>query len=911
MTPSAGVLRRLGVGVTGLSPHEGSRRMSTYIQASIKKSTSNLINASEVKKRTVSELPKKAKVVICGGGAQGAAIAYRLGEYGWGDDVLLIEQGSLGGGTTWHATGLMGMLKPGALETKISCMSRDLYLQLEQRGWYTGFRQCGSLYVAKKKDRMYQYRRMMASAVKHDLDCKLISADQVKEYCGLVHSEDLIGGMWVPGDGVANPWEICLALACEAIDSGVKVVENCRVEAVHQEDGNVRAVQTNLGTVECEAFVNSAGYWSRHVGEMSSPNVAVPIHPCEHYHLHTKPVPDLPPDTPVVRDPDGYVYFRENEGRFLAGGYEPRAKPVYMDKDIPEERAELEPDWDHFHVLLENLLHRVPAMRGAILERLSNGAEAFSPDGQWILGQAPEINNYYVAAGMRSNGIASAGGVGTVIAEWIVNGRPPCDLYGLDIARCLGMHNNKRFLRDRVREVPGLSVSVGYPHTEFTTGRALRTSPIFPKLQQAGAQFGQVMGYERPMFFKLKKPQSLDLGLMGLDAQEEAASSRGETLKLPLAKTETFYRPPWFQAAAEEFQATREAVSLCDYSSFAKMDLWSGGTEVVDFLQHMCSNDVDIPVGHIVHTGMQNKWGGYENDCSVARLQKNRYMLMSPSIQQMRSYQWLRRHLPSSVVLQDVTSLYTALCLMGPFSRALMSRLTGDSLDSISFPFFTTRFMDIACAPEILTMNMTHTGELGYVFYIPNEFAIHVYDAIMEAGQEFGLKHCGYYAQRAVRIEKFYAFWGQDLDSYTTPMECGRSFRCKMKSDIPFIGREALQDQVDNGVRKLFVMLLLDPIDHNTDLDPWPWGGEPIYRDDKYCGTVTTTSYGFSLGKQICLGFVQDFHPETKEPQVISNEFVKSGEFEVDIFGVRFPAEARVNPPVLPKKVVLEGPVGR
>ena len=251
---------------------------------------------------------------------------------------------------------------------------------------------------------------------------------------------------------------------------------------------------------------------------------------------------------------------------------------------------------------------------------------------------------------------------------------------------------------------------------------------------------------------------------------------------------------------------------------------------------------------------------------------------------------------------QDVTSLYTALCVMGPYSRPLMTRLTPDSLDTRSFPLFTCRSMDIACAPEILTMNMTHTGELGYILYIPNEFAIHVYDAILEAGKELGLKHCGYYAQRAVRIEKFYAFWGQDLDSYTTPMECGRAFRCKMESDIDFIGREALQEQLTRGVRRMFVMLLLDPVDHNTDLDPWPWGGEPIYRDDKFCGTVTTCSYGFSLGKHVCLGFVQDFGADG-EAEIIGQEWVKSGNFEVDIFGVRYPAQCRVNPPVLPPKV--------
>jgi len=867
----------------------------------------DLINASEQRRPTSVEIPSSAKVVICGGGAQGAAIAYKLAEYGMGNGVLLLEQGELGGGTSMHATGLLSVLKSCAQETRIAITSQKLYRQLEEKGWYTGMKTCGSLYVAKRKDRMLLYKRMKAAGVQFGLECKILSPEEVKEYCGLIRTDDLLGGLWVPGDGVANPFEICLALGNEAIDMGVTVIEHCQVHKVNSEDGCVKSVETSHGNVKCEYFINSAGFWSRHVGEISDPKVAVPIHPAEHYHLHTKPVPDLPPDTPVVRDPDGYIYFRENEGRFLAGGFEPKAKPAYQDDNLPSHRQDLDPDWDHFHLLLENILHRVPAMKSAVLEKLCTGAEAFSPDGKWVLGQAPETANYYVAAGMRSNGISSAGGVGTVIADWIVKGRPPFDLYGLDISRCLGMHNNKRFLRDRVKEVPGLNSAIDFPYAEFNTGRALRTSPIFPKLQIAGAQFGQVMGYERPMFFKMAKPQSLDFGLLGLDAQEEAGSSQGETLKLPIAKTETFYRPPWFQAAAEEFQASREAVTLCDYSSFAKMDLWSSGREVVDFLQYLCSNDVDIPIGHIVHTGMQNQYGGYENDCSVARLAENRYMLMSPSIQQMRSYTWLKRHLPKEVVLQDVTSLYTALCVMGPFSRALVARLTQTSLDSRTFPFFTARYLDIACAPEILTMNMTHTGELGYVFYIPNEFALHVYNAIVEAGKTFGLKHCGYYAMRAVRIEKFYAFWGQDLDSHTTPMECGRGFRCKMKSDIPFLGREALQQQLDHGIKKLFVMLLLDPIDHSVDLDPWPWGGEPIYRDGKYCGTVTTTSYGFSLHKQICLGFIQDFGDDGK-PKTIGPDFIKNAEFEVDICGVNYPAQCRLNPPILPKKVMLEGP---
>ena len=451
----------------------------------------------------------------------------------------------------------------------------------------------------------------------------------MKDYCSLVKTDDLVGGLWVPGDGVANPHEICLALGIEAINKGVKVVEQCSVEKVVKNSKERTLVKTSKGDVECEFFVNSAGFWSRNIGEMSTPRVAVPIYPCEHQLLHTKPVPDLPSDTPVVRDPDGFVYFRENEGRFLAGGFEPRAQPAFMEDELPEKRAELPEDWDHFHPMLDNLIQRVPSLEEAVLETLSNGAEPFSPDGKWIIGRAPENQNYFVAAGMRSNGIASAGGVGSVIAHWITEKRPPFDMYDLDIARCIGYHNNKRFLRDRVKEVPGLNFAINYPFSEFQTGRALRTSPIFKKLQLAGAQFGQVMGYERPMYFKIKNPHldSLDMGLLGMDGQGEAAASKGGNLKplnLHVAKTETFYRPPWFQAAAEEFKAAREAVALCDYSSFAKMDLWSSGKQVVDFLQKMCTADVDIQVGKIVHTGMLNEWGGYENDCTVTRLAENR-----------------------------------------------------------------------------------------------------------------------------------------------------------------------------------------------------------------------------------------------------------------------------------------------
>jgi len=573
-------------------------------------------------------------------------------------------------------------------------------------------------------------------------------------------------------------------------------------------------------------------------------------------------------------------------------------------------------DWDHFHVLLEALLHRVPAMEDAVLERLTNGPEAFSPDGNWILGKAPEIRNYFVAAAMRSIGIGAAGGVGEIIARYIIDGKPPFDMYNLDIQRFLPAHNNRKFLRDRVSEVPSLFYRIPYPYPEFRTGRALRTSPIFPKLRDAGARFNQVMGYERAMYFK-KDAEPTDMGYfgfggMGLDIDrspkvEKPKPTTDDSNAIVLAETKTFFKPDWFNEVREEFVASREGVTMCDYSSFAKFDVWSAGTEAVEFLQKMCSNDIDVPIGHIVHTGMHNKFGGYENDCSVARLGFNRFMLMSPSIQQTRSHTWMKHNLPptNDVFLQDVTSLYTTLCIMGPRAPELMSRLS--DVDLKTFNFNTCRHLDISCAPDILTMNLTLTGELGYVMLVQSEYALHVFDAIMEAGAPLGIKHCGYYAMHALRIEKFYAFWGQDLDSQTTPFECGRSFRVKsehknnVNRKLDFIGKKAMEQQKKDGVKQLLVMLLLDPNDHDLNRDPWPWGGEPIFRDGEFAGRVKTAAYGFSIDKHVCLGFIQNFvNGDRTQMAPVTSDWVRSGEYELEIGGLRFPAVAKLNAPVLP-----------
>ncbi|XP_044734678.1 pyruvate dehydrogenase phosphatase regulatory subunit, mitochondrial isoform X2 [Chrysoperla carnea] len=829
--------------------------------------------------------PSNAKVVICGGGVMGAAVAYHLAEKGWGSETTIIEKGRIGGGATWHHAGLVGAYKPSLAQVKLAQSSIELYKTLEAQGFSTGWKQCGSLNIARSKDRMTVFRRMKAQAIAWNIDCELVTPERCHELCPIIKVDDIEGALWIPGDGVGDPYKICVTLIKQAKMKDVKVIENCAVTRIIQENDEVVGVETEKGTIKCDYFVNCAGFWAREVGQLTEPYVKVPLHACEHYYLHTKPIPKLNPMTPVVRDLDGYIYFRENHGRLLAGGYEPNAKPAFEDGSIQVSETDryLPEDWDHFHILLEQLLKRIPLLGNAVLERLCNGAEAFSPDCKWIVGESPEIRNYLVAAGMKAVGISAAGGVGRATADIIINGYTNYDMYELDISRFLGLHNNRKFLRDRVKEVPSIHYGLPYPLHEFETGRNLRMSPIYPALREAGAVFGQVMGYERPNWFD---PDHVPI--VG-------------TRPFRIAYTKTFYKPPWFDRVAAEYAACRETVGLSDYSSFTKIDLWSKGNEIVRALQYVCSNDVDVPVGSIIHTGMQNENGGYENDCSLARLSPNHYMMIAPTIQQTRCKVWLQKHLSKdrSIAMSDVTSMFTAICIMGPFTRTLLSELTDTDLSPKNFPFFTYKLLDVGLANGIRAMNLTHTGELGYVLYIPNEFALHVYLKLIEVGQKYGLQHAGYYATRALRVEKFYAFWGQDLDTKTTPLECGRSWRVKFDRGMDFIGRDALLKQREEGVKRKYVQLLLTEHDHELDL--WPWGGEPIYRNGKYCGQTTTTGFGFTFKKHVCLGFIQNLN-QKNEPDIVTNEYVLDGDYEVDIGGIRFSAKVHLHSPNLPTK---------
>lgn len=827
------------------------------------------------------ELPMHATVVICGGGVVGCSVAYHLAKEQGITDIVLLEKGIIGGGSTKHGPGLLGQIKATPIESRVCRYSINLYKEFEEKGLKTGWNQCGSLHLARTKERLFYFRRLAAMASSLNLECHIISPNEAQQKAPHITTDALEAALWVPGDGVAESSAICQVLADEASLLGVKVIEGCSVErVVTQRHDAVQGVETNFGAINCEYFVNSAGYLGRHVGKMSSPEVKVPLYPCEHQFLHTLRAEGIDENMPVIHDCDGYFYIRVHNGGFLAGGFEPKSKPVDL-RELPSRGlGTLPEDWDQFCVLLKEMLFRIPVLAEIEVDKLYNCPESFTPDSRWIVGEAPEVKNYFVASGMRSVGIEAAGGVGQVTAEWIAQGEPKLDLWDIDIRRFIGLHNNAQFLRDRMTEVPGMHYKLWYPFIEFTSGRDLRMSPIYPRLKLAGAVFGQTMGYERPHYYDL-------------------TNKDGRTPKVA-----AYEKPLWIDAVKSEYEACRDRVALLDYSSFTKLEVWSPGSEAVDLLQYLCSNDIDIPVGSIVNTGMQNEWGGYENDCSLIRLEKNRYMIIAPTKQQMRCQTWIRRHVPrdSPIVVSDVTSMYTAICLMGPRSPDLMSELTDSSLTSKEFPFFTWKELNIGLASGIRVLHMTHTGDRGWVLYVPNEFALHVYDRIMETGRKYGIQHAGYFAMKTLRIEKFFAFWGKDLDCTTTPFECGRAFRVKFHKN--FLGKEALLKQKEEGIKRRYVQLLLKG--HDPERDPWPWGREPILLGDRFIGMTSTTCYGFTLGAQVCLGFVEN-KDEHGVPQVLSNDFILKNEFHVDIAGQKFAARANIHSPSLAYQVSSDG----
>jgi heterotetrameric sarcosine oxidase gamma subunit len=773
----------------------------------------------------VADLPSRAQVVIVGGGVIGTSVAYHLTKLGW-TDVLLVEQGRLSSGTTWHAAGLVGQLRASESGTRLVQYSTQLYAELEAEvGLSTGYKRCGGVTVARTPDRMTQLRRTAASADAYGLECTLLTPDEALERWPVMQVDDLEGAIWLPGDATANPTDLTQALARGARQRGARIAEKTRVIDVLVEAGRVTGVRTDAGDVEAEVVVNCAGQWAKQVGAMAG--VTIPLHSAEHFYVVTEPFAGVHPDLPILRDPDGYTYFKEEVGGLVVGGFEPEAKPWVAPDQIPYpfEFQLLEEDWEHFSVLMESAMRRIPALREIGVRKFYNGPESFTPDNQFLLGPAPEVRNFYVGAGFNSVGIASAGGAGRALAEWIVEGEATSDLTAVDLRRFARFNGNNRWLHDRVAEVLGLHYEIPWPNREMRTARPFRRSPLYSVLEAANACFGSRMGWERANFF--------------------APPGTSPAVEYSWSK------PKWLPWVAEEHANTRSNVTVFDQTSFSKYLVV--GPDAERALQWLCTGDVAVEPGRTVYTGMLNARGTYESDVTVTRLSESEYLVVSSAATTERDQDHVRRNLPpgSSVAVVDLTSSHAVLGVMGPRSRELLSRLTSADLSSEAFPFGSSREIDLGHA-TVRATRITYVGELGWELYVPTEFAVGVHADLLSAGADLGVANGGYYAIESLRLEKGYRAFGRELTPDYTPVDAGLLFACKLRTDIDFLGRAAVERARAAGARRKLVSFSVD------DPDVMLWGGELVLRDGEAAGQVTSGAWGATVGSGVGLAYLWD-----------------------------------------------------
>ena len=767
-------------------------------------------------------LPRHARVVVVGGGIVGCSVAYHLALMGW-TDVVLLEQGQLTSGTTWHAAGLVGQMRANRSMTRMSTYGIELYARLEQEtGLATGWRPCGSVTVARTPERMKLLRRQMALASSFGVEVHDISPLEVAQRVPLLRTDDLCGAVWLPGDGKANPADLTMSLAKGARQRGVKIFEGVEVTGVLQAQGQVRGVQTQAGVVGCDMVVNCAGQWARQLGQLAGVNV--PLFSAEHFYLVTGTIDGIHPMWPVVRDPDGFIYYKEEVGGLVMGGFEPVAKPWRVDP-IPAsfQFQLLGEDWDQFEVLMRSALHRTPCLETADIKMLLNGPESFTPDGNFIMGEAPELRHYFVCAGFNSAGIANAGGAGRLMAEWMVQGAPSVDVWDVDIRRFAPFTSNRRALAERTVETLGLHYAMRWPRQELQTARPLRTSPLYDTLAAKGAVFGSKNGWERVNYFK------------PVDA--------------PAAR-DTLGTPEWLPWVQAEQAATRETVALYDQTSFGK--LLVQGPDALALLQHLCMRHVDTPVGQMLYTPMLNDQGGHESDLTVLRLATDIFLLITGSAQVTRDMDWIRRHMAphSGVNLTDVTAMYSVLSLMGPMAPELMARVSPDDVSRQALPLRSTREIDLGHA-RVRVARMSYVGGLGFELYVPVEMTRHVYQTLHTAGSALGLRDAGYYALDALRIERARRAWGPELGPGETPMEARMLSALPADKSPPFKGQQALRDQWGVTLQKKLVRVLA------TQPDPYLWGGEPLVIDGQTVGEITSVGWGHEAGACVGMAYLR------------------------------------------------------
>jgi 4-methylaminobutanoate oxidase (formaldehyde-forming) len=801
------------------------------------------------------KLPTQARIVIVGGGIIGCSTAYHVAKLGC-PDVLLLERAKLTSGSTHHAAGLVGQLRTSAGITQLLGHSVELYKSIEaETGLATGWKMNGGLRLACNRQRMTELERQASTAHSFGLEMHLLTPSEARELWPLMSIDDLVGAAFLPTDGQANPSDITSALAKGARMHGAVLMEDCPVTGVEVRDGRVAAVLTREGRIACEIVVNCCGQWAREFGRLAGVNV--PLVSVQHQYMITERIEGVTSNLPTLRDPDRLTYYKEEVGGLVMGGYEPNPLPWAVD-GIPEgfHFALLDSNWDHFEQLMALALPRVPALERAGVKQLLNGPESFTPDGNFILGEAPEVAGFFVGAGFNAFGIASGGGAGKALAEWILAGEPPYDLWPVDIRRFGRPHQELDWVRTRTHEMYGKHYTMAWPHEENQSGRPFRRSPLYDDLRVAGACFGEKLGWERPNWF----------APAGVTPQD----------------VYSFERQNWFAHVGAEHRAVRERVGVFDQTSFAKFML--RGSDAEQALSWMCANDVTRDPGAVVYTQLLNSRGGIECDLTVARMAEDHYYIVTGTGFASHDFHWIRTHLQPGLAaeLSDVTDDYSVISVFGPRSRDLLSSITDDDLDNGAFPFASVREIRIAGA-RVNALRITYVGELGWELHTPIASARDVYRAVMAAGEAHGVAPCGYRAIESLRLEKGYRAWSSDLTPDHTPLQAGLGFAAKLDSNTAFLGREALAEQRQSGLTRRLACFTTD------DSSVLLLGRETIYRNGERVGWLTSGGFGHTVDNSIGYGYVRN-------QAGVDREYLRSGVYELEVASTRVPATIHFGP---------------